>query len=382
MADLAGARRTDRQVGWLISLGGAVLVLGQVLTGLPPAEDTAAWWLAGVALMAIAVLCLAALGRVLPFGLLRIGWIGIPVLGWVLWATSFLAYRADPAEAGMPWIWMLQSVVASYPVLWVRPMVAVGLTVVSGCLPALSALVFLGGLPQAVAADTPIHLTNIMFVAIFVGIRNRLTRLRRSEQRAREQDLRSARAVAEAQRQAQLGRLIHDEVLSVLIAARSFDGEPPPQLRAEATHALLLLDAPAPGTRGAERIDCRDALAVMTATLRRIDPACALRAEAASGAVPAAAADAVTLAAAEALRNSVRHAGPGAARQLAVRVRPGDIEVVVRDDGRGFDPAAVPAERLGLRQSVVARMSDLAGGDVRVLAAPGSGAEVVLTWRT
>ena len=90
----------------------------------------------------------------------------------------------------------------------------------------------------------------------------------------------------------------------------------------------------------------------------------------------------MTLAAAEALRNSVRHAGPGAARQLAVRVRPGDIEVVVRDDGRGFDPAAVPAERLGLRQSVVARMSDLAGGDVRVLAAPGSGAEVVLTWRT
>jgi signal transduction histidine kinase len=51
--------------------------------------------------------------------------------------------------------------------------------------------------------------------------------------------------------------------------------------------------------------------------------------------------------------------------------------VFVRDRGQGFDPAAVPEDRLGLRESVMARMTR-AGGTARVRSEPGSGTEVSL----
>ncbi|MGH2897785.1 MAG: GAF domain-containing protein, partial [Solirubrobacteraceae bacterium] len=42
----------------------------------------------------------------------------------------------------------------------------------------------------------------------------------------------------------------------------------------------------------------------------------------------------------EALHNALRHAGEGAAIAVTLRCEPGRLELVVRDDGVGFDPAA------------------------------------------
>jgi signal transduction histidine kinase len=51
--------------------------------------------------------------------------------------------------------------------------------------------------------------------------------------------------------------------------------------------------------------------------------------------------------------------------------------VFVRDRGPGFDPDTVPADRLGLRQSVVGRMARH-GGRAIVTSEPGEGTEVQL----
>lgn len=53
------------------------------------------------------------------------------------------------------------------------------------------------------------------------------------------------------------------------------------------------------------------------------------------------------------------------------------IEAFVRDRGPGFDLAAVPADRLGVRESIIGRMHR-AGGSASVRPAPGGGTEVVL----
>jgi signal transduction histidine kinase len=53
------------------------------------------------------------------------------------------------------------------------------------------------------------------------------------------------------------------------------------------------------------------------------------------------------------------------------------VEVNVRDRGRGFDPAAVDPDRHGVRQSIVARMAAV-GGSASVRSAPGEGTEVRL----
>ena len=49
----------------------------------------------------------------------------------------------------------------------------------------------------------------------------------------------------------------------------------------------------------------------------------------------------------------------------------------VRDRGPGFEPEAVPADRRGLRESILGRM-ERHGGRATVTAAPGAGTEIEL----
>jgi phage shock protein PspC (stress-responsive transcriptional regulator) len=83
----------------------------------------------------------------------------------------------------------------------------------------------------------------------------------------------------------------------------------------------------------------------------------------------------------EALANAARHGAGAAGAQepitLYLEVADGRTEVFVRDRGRGFDPAAVPADRRGVRESIVGRMARH-GGRAAVHSAPGAGTEVEL----
>ncbi len=86
--------------------------------------------------------------------------------------------------------------------------------------------------------------------------------------------------------------------------------------------------------------------------------------------------DALARATREAVVNAAKHSGaPGVA--LYSEVTPTAVTVFVRDRGAGFDPAAVPADRRGLRDSVVARLQRV-GGTAVVHSAPGEGTEVEL----
>jgi signal transduction histidine kinase len=81
-------------------------------------------------------------------------------------------------------------------------------------------------------------------------------------------------------------------------------------------------------------------------------------------------------AAREALRNAARHA-PGAPVNVFLNINGQGVELFVRDSGPGFEFGAVPAERRGLRDAVIGRMS-LAGGTAIVESNPGEGTEIVL----
>ena len=81
-------------------------------------------------------------------------------------------------------------------------------------------------------------------------------------------------------------------------------------------------------------------------------------------------------AAREAVVNAAKHSG--AARvDVYAEVAGRDVEVFVRDRGKGFDVVAVPPDRLGVRNSIVDRM-ERHGGGAAVRSAPGEGTEVRL----
>jgi signal transduction histidine kinase len=82
-------------------------------------------------------------------------------------------------------------------------------------------------------------------------------------------------------------------------------------------------------------------------------------------------------AAREAAVNAAKWSGAPSV-SLFAEVEPGQVSVFVRDRGRGFDPAGVPADRKGLAESVHGRMSRR-GGSAAVRSTPGEGTEVALT---
>lgn len=88
--------------------------------------------------------------------------------------------------------------------------------------------------------------------------------------------------------------------------------------------------------------------------------------------------EALSQAIAEALTNVAQHADTRAARVTARRTGEG-VTVEVCDSGGGFDPAAVPSHRRGLRESVYGRMRAV-GGSARAVSSPGAGTRVVLRW--
>lgn len=95
--------------------------------------------------------------------------------------------------------------------------------------------------------------------------------------------------------------------------------------------------------------------------------------------IPAAAAEAAQSAAVQAAVNSVSHAGDHTSRTVRMTAWQGGIQIVVADDGQGFDPALIPQERLGVRGSIVERMSNV-GGKAEVDSRPGKGTTVTIRW--
>jgi len=85
---------------------------------------------------------------------------------------------------------------------------------------------------------------------------------------------------------------------------------------------------------------------------------------------------ALLLACQEAAINAARHSG--AARvSLYVEADADGVSAFIRDQGSGFDPASVPADRQGIAESIVGRMRRH-GGSAVITSQPGEGTEVQL----
>jgi signal transduction histidine kinase/phage shock protein PspC (stress-responsive transcriptional regulator) len=84
----------------------------------------------------------------------------------------------------------------------------------------------------------------------------------------------------------------------------------------------------------------------------------------------------VVAAAREAMTNAAKHAGTGHVDVYA-EIDGAAVSVFVRDRGVGFDPAAVPEDRLGVRNSIVDRLARH-GGTAEVRSTPGDGTEIRL----
>jgi signal transduction histidine kinase len=177
-------------------------------------------------------------------------------------------------------------------------------------------------------------------------------------------------------------RQLHDTILSTLtmVAAGAFAG-PSPALTAQADRDLRVLQglqaAPAvPDVPGgsAPLTDLRPELERVAADTSDL----AVRLKLVPVTLPSPVADQLVACVGEALRNVEQHAGTGQA-EVTVTGGAGWAVVKITDRGRGFDPAATPPSRRGIRESITGRML-AAGGQAAVASSPGAGTTVTVSW--
>ncbi|MFT3661303.1 MAG: hypothetical protein QM809_07850 [Gordonia sp. (in: high G+C Gram-positive bacteria)] len=184
---------------------------------------------------------------------------------------------------------------------------------------------------------------------------------------------------ARSEERARLDAVVRDEVIAVLRTVQP--GEPARIQREQAQRALCAIGG----------IDVRerpDAVTAREARLRLREHvvahgdhiAVSLDVDGAPRDYPSAAVDALVDATDEALGNSLRHAGDDASQAVVGMFSDEGIRIRVVDDGRGFDPARVPADRMGIEVGIRARMASVPGGSAEVAARRGDGAMVSLAW--
>ncbi|MFD4457578.1 sensor histidine kinase [Nocardia sp. NPDC058480] len=209
----------------------------------------------------------------------------------------------------------------------------------------------------------------------------------RVDREAVRQRSRAAAVAATAAREregARFAALIHDAVLSTLLEA-SRAQQSSSVLRNQAARTLEQLEQSRTAPE-IEHLDAAAAIEFLREAVREVEseiPVQVSSRRAADLCLPIEAAQVLGAALSEAVRNSLRHAdvaGRTVRRGVAVTIATGGIRVVLSDDGAGFDPARVSADRMGIAGSILGRMRALAGGAAFVESAPGAGTVVTLVW--
>jgi signal transduction histidine kinase len=198
-----------------------------------------------------------------------------------------------------------------------------------------------------------------------------------------ERQLRAEQARRADQREQH--RQLHDTVLSTLtmVAAGAFAG-PSAALTAQAARDLDVLQglAAGPADPGAQAVPASPArLTDLRPKLERAAVSTgdlAVRLTLVPVTLPSPVADQLAACVGEALRNVERHAGTGEA-DITVTGGEGWAVVKVTDRGHGFDPAATPPSRRGIRESITGRMV-AAGGQAAIASRPGAGTTVTVSW--
>lgn len=193
-------------------------------------------------------------------------------------------------------------------------------------------------------------------------------RASRESRRSAEELIRSEEALAESNR---WDALIHDKVLNALgTAAKAVRPEIEGPARTLARDALDAL------RRTGDRTHPERFTDQIRAAARGLGLDADVRIEGTPSAVVA---ESFQRAAAEALTNVARHSGV-AAVVVSGAFTAEEGELVVRDEGCGFDPGQVPDDRRGLRGSVLETM-ETRGGRAEIVSAPGQGTTVSMSWR-
>ncbi len=381
----AAADRITRSAACVIGLGGVMFAVIDSHEILHQSRIYAGWWTIAAAIGIFgACLFLALASFLAPLRTLNFACTVLAVNFLVVVGLSCIAVEWGAMSGEIVWIFrfvMLGAVAAG--LVW-RAKAAIGYLVAVVLLAAVGNAIAHG---SSDALEFALNFTRILgisavFTWIMVRAKNAALYLDLETWRAQQLAASAAASEARTREKGRFAALIHDGVLATLLDA-SRGGEPDVLAR-QAGRTLRQFDEIRATTIEVGTTKAQAALAELrtAATEAAADVHVELRRGTGwdSLAIPPEVVRTLGAATAEALRNSVRHAGRTAHRNVTIDLDASGICVQVTDDGVGFDPAIVPDTRLGIALSIRGRMSELPGGSADIASRPGAGTTVTLRW--
>jgi signal transduction histidine kinase len=304
----------------------------------------------------------------------------------VSWPFAVQSVDVAIADRGNYWLYLLLTIAAAMATVSMKPIFALAYTVLTPVIYGVIRLTPAGG----EADPSQAALDSVYSILLGGGILILVTVLRAAasgvdiaQQNALARYSHAVRQHATEAERVQVDSIVHDSVLTTLLsAARAFSPEAKALAATMAGNAIGHLqeavavapdsEATVSGEVVAHRIvDAAETMSERFAVRLLANEWCE---------IPVTVADAAYSASVQAMINSLQHAGPGVDRWLEIRSRGHQaFTIEIGDRGEGFDPTLIPTERLGVRVSILERVTS-AGGRARIDSAPGEGTVITLEW--
>jgi len=312
----------------------------------------------------------------------------------VLYLAALIAWPAmlsapEDTLDGKPWLWYLCTVATSCAAvsfsLWWAMIYTLVAPIVYGIVRVLPAG---GGAEPMLGALDALYaiLLGQVVLIIITMLRQATAAVDTAQTNALTTYSAAVRQHATEVERVQVDSIVHDSVLAALLSAAAAGTPKSAELAATmAQEAITRLNEagslPAADDNMVPFSDLKDRIRAIAD--RFDEPIDYIDCDAENISLPAHAAEALYSASAQAIVNSIQHAGaPGDAVARSVRMNTnllGGCVIEIVDSGVGFDPAAVPNERLGLRISIRERVAT-AGGIVHVQSGGGQGTSILIEW--
>ncbi|KEP76155.1 histidine kinase [Microbacterium sp. SUBG005] len=382
--------RIERVITLIVGPGSLVLGAQAFVAAFGPGDEAEGWHTPLVLAVFIPLVAMVVACSVGRFARVFSGVFAVVfVLALMVWPVATAGGPA-PAPTENPWIFYLINVATVSTIVAFPLALQIVWTVATPLLFGVVRLLQAGGQPDfvlPVALDVTFALI-LGSVLLTLGWMYRSIAANVDQARAVAVSSYAAAAAAAAteHERVAVAALMHDSVLGALLAAERASSPRERTLAVSmAREALTRLanaekdslegsDEPVPALRLADDIE-------VAARELGVDLVVTRTVEEGTPRVPGRVARALVLAAMQAVANAVQHAdAQGLTVELTGDSAPGGVAVRVRDTGPGFDVAAIPADRLGIRGSIDARLAAVGGrSDIDSTSA---GTTVTLEWES
>ena len=339
----------------------------------------AGWWMlvvgGGVVAASIGMMLASFQGwKLRPFALV---YVTAVTFGLITWSS---AWQSDEVAASSPWLWVCLGVAAICLAVTTGTGWGFAYSIASGLLFASVRMTPSGQSASMLGAfqDMVNLVMNASVVIVALGVVSSAFKdLDEAEAATRKEATDAAIEEALLEERHRLDGIVHDEVMTTLVAAANTPGEIHVVQQAQrAVDRLAQAEAP---TVARLPVTGDQLVWLVTDVVSALIPQAKFVAELGHLTVPQQVASTLGMVVREVALNVAKHSG---ADEVEVTLRSpgkGAVLVSIADNGVGFDPDLVPKRRLGLQVSVVYRMWAI-GGKAEIHSAPGHGTVVNLSW--